>query len=531
MKKGLGAAIAATLVMFLVGASIPATVGAAQSSHPSEAFTISTMLRSGDPVVGGGTFSFCKDCEADVAGIHALNDSGQALISGFLAGDCSEAVFIASNRSGTQVANFCDTTAFGRFSLFARADINNAGQVALNMGPLVDNNIIDMLLLYSGGRLSQAVADGNQAPTGQTFGYFGFSEPSINNNGDLGFMACFQDSQGTLTGDGVFVYSAGELRKVAVTGDPSPTGGRFSLDLVPPPPAFVNDNGDVLFFAAAPNPVAPLGGFGMFLANADGITQKVQQGGDTMPNGSVIADNSLGDGTLNNKGHVAFSVALKGKPDGGIFLYQAGQTSTLLVAGQPTPIGGTFREKLLDLNDPVVKINDNDAIGVLAKVAGGSSPEAIFLASPKAIVKVAAVGDRLPTGEIIGGIDAFSLNNLGQVAFFAHFKDSEFDAIGLYLATPTTPLLNSIKAKGPTDNPKLIVEGQGFITNDSTILINGQPVATTYPAEFQQNGGTSTRLVSRDPQLAHLLPPGQSVQITVTNSLTALQSAPMTFGR
>jgi hypothetical protein len=532
MKKSFGAAIAAALIMFLGSAFIPNSAGAAQTSQASEAFTFSTMLRSGDPVVGGGSFSFCKLCEADVAGIHALNDAGQALISGFLSDDCSESVFIASNRTGTRIANFCDTTAFGRFSLFARADINDAGQVALNMGPEVGNNIIDMLLVYSEGQLNQAVADGEQAPTGDVFGYFGFSEPSINNNGDLGFTACFQDSQGTFTGDGVFVYSGGKLRKVAVTGDPSPTGGQLSLTFVPPTPAFVNDNGDVLFFAGAANPGAPLGGgTGMFLARADGTIEKVQLGGDEMPNGSRITNNSLGDGTLSNKGDVVFGVNLQGNPKIGIFLYQAGQTTTILASGQPTPIGGTFKQRFADDNDNVPKINDNDSVAVLAKVVGGSSPEAIFLASTKAIVKVAAVGDRLPTGEKIKGIDAFSLNNLGQVAFFAHFNDSEFDAIGLYLATPTTPALNAIQAKGPAESPKLIIEGQNFITNDSTILINGQPVATTYPTGFQQNGGTTTRLISQDPQLAQLLPPGQSVQITVTNSLTARQSTPMTYTR
>jgi hypothetical protein len=294
------------------------------------------------------------------------------------------------------------------------------------MGPQVGNNIVDMLLLYSGGQLSQAAVDGEQAPTTQdVFGDFGFSEPSINNNGNIGFTACLQNSQAVPVGDAVFVSSGGELRRVVVTGDPSPLGGQIAITLVPPPPAFVNDNGDVLFDAGQldPDPTVPER-FGMFLAKADGTIQKVQLGRDTMPNGSVIADNSLGDGTLNNKGDVAFGVVLEGKPQGGIFLYQAGQTSTILASGQPTPIGGTFKQRFADDNDSVPKINDNDSVAVLAKVVGGNSTEAIFLASPKAMVKVAAIGDRLPTGEKIKGIDAFSLNNLGQVAFFAHFNDS-----------------------------------------------------------------------------------------------------------
>ena len=64
----------------------------------------------------------------------------------------------------------------------------------------------------------------------------------------------------------------------------------------------------------------------------------------------------------------------------------------------------------------------------MTNVTGGNSPQAIFLASPKAVVKVVGIGDRLPTGEKIRSINSFSLNNLGQVAFFANGSASILNA-------------------------------------------------------------------------------------------------------
>ena len=51
--------------------------------------------------------------------------------------------------------------------------------------------------------------------------------------------------------------------------------------------------------------------FGLFLSTADGI-KKVELSKDTMPNGSKAADNSIGLGSLNNKGDVVFSIRLSG---------------------------------------------------------------------------------------------------------------------------------------------------------------------------------------------------------------------------
>ena len=137
----------------------------------------------------------------------------------------------------------------------------------------------------------------------------------------------------------------------------------------------------------------------------------------------------------------------------------------------------------------------------------------------------------MPSGERIQEISSFALNDVGQVAFFAYAKGGEQLPLGYYLATPVPPSIGSIRLKGGPANLRLIISGNGFITKDSIIQINGQAIETEYPAGFQQDGGTATRLVSRDPTLAQLLPVGQAVQITVSNPLTGTRSATVSFNR
>ena len=515
-----------TLALGLVLASaLTQSAGvAAQTAQPTTAFTISPVVKRGDPRMDGGTFFDFDFCDVRIAGEHGLNDLGQVVISGFV-GNCTTGVYVVSDRTGFPVADTCHATPFGRLALYAGANINNRGQVALNMGPAVNNTIVDMILLYSDGRLSKIVADGDQSPTGKLFGSCGFSLPSINDKGEIAFSACFQDNQG------VFVSSEGNLRKIAVGLDPSPVGGKFALALFPPPRVSMNDNGDVLFQAGQfDDATNEPGRFGLFLAAADGI-KKIELSGDTMPNGSRAADNSIGLGSLNNKGDVVFSLRLSGKPKSGMFLYSGGQLSTIILDRGPTPIGGTF-DRRSEIDDPTNKINDNGTVAFMTNVTDGTSPQAIFLASPKAIVKVVGIGDRLPTGEKIRSINSFSLNNLGQVAFFANGSASILNPkpLGVYLATPAAPSISSIKVKHKPAGLQLRVNGNAMIPGDTVIEINGIPVgAIDYPADSKQDGGFTTQVISRDPQLEQLMAEGQTVQVTVFNSLTNLRSAPVGF--
>src|SRR6266404_8510714 len=506
----------------------------AQTGPEMGPFVMSAVVTKGDPRSDGGTFFDCDFCDVKIAGEHGLNDLGQVVISGLRVGDCGFGVYVVSGRTGFRVADNCHASPFGRFSLFVGGNINNKGQVALNVGPEINSVIVDMILLYSDGRLNKVVAEGDESPIGTVFGgSCGFGLPSINNNGAIAFFTCSNpDSQGRVF-NGVLSYSGGAVQKAIKSGDSSPLGGLISLAFGNAEIVSINDNGDILFGAGQLDPdITVPERFGLFLATAEGI-KKVELSKDTMPNGSKAADNSIGLGSLNNKGDVVFGLLLSGNPKAGNFLYSGGQTSTIFLQGDPTPIGGTF-DLLSDIDDPTKKINDNGTVAIMANVTGGGSSQAIFMASPRAVLKVVAIGDRLPTGEKIRGINSFAMNNLGQVAFFAHGSDSILNPnpLGVFLATPNPPQITSIKLKQKKNAIQLRVNGTSMITNDTVIEINGVALdAIDYPRDFREDGGTITQVVSRDARLEQMLPSGQTVQVTVYNSLTNLRSAPVAFTR
>jgi hypothetical protein len=499
------------------------SIGAAQVGG----FTIIPILTRGEPAPDSGRFFDCDQCQAFLYGDHVLNDRGEVVLFSFVPGGFT-GLYLVSSTKRSRIVDFVHGIGDGQpVGLIGNASINNAGQVAVNAGPIVNNTVVDSLFVYDGGKLNKVASEGDKGPTGLTMGGCGFSEPSINDEGDLAFSTCLQDTLGNFAGDGVFTYSAGALHKIAAQGDRSPLGGTLAMVFGLPVVALTNNKGEVLFLAAQiEQDIAVPERDGLFLATSEGI-KKVELSKDIMPNGSPVADNSVGLGSLNNAGQVAFSLLLSGKPDSGVFLNTSAQTKTIILAGDPTPIGGTFRS-LLDPTDPEAfprpALNDNGAAAIQLRLKGGSSPEAIFLASPTTMLKVVGVGDRLPTGEKIREIATFSLNNLGQVAFFAYGQTGENLPLGVYLATPISPAISSVKIKNKPSGPQLFVNGQSFISNDSIIQINGQPVTTEYPADFREDGGTTTRLISRDPRLAQLLPVGQSVQMTVVNPLTARRS-------
>ncbi|HEU4389799.1 MAG TPA: choice-of-anchor tandem repeat NxxGxxAF-containing protein, partial [Blastocatellia bacterium] len=334
----------------------------AQSGSAPGGFVVTPIVRRGDPTSDDGRLFDRDDIDVFLIGDHPFNDAGQAVIWGGVA-DCSIGIYVVSNRTGVRLADVCRPAPFGRLSLFAGANINNEGQVAMNAGTTVNNRIVDMILLHSGGTFTKVAADGDVSPTGLVFGDCGFGVPIVNNRGDVAFSACLENALGNFAGNGVFVYSSGTWRKIAAEADPSPLGGVFALAFTPPPRVSINDNGDVLFGVGQIDPdITVPERFGLFLAMGNGVLKKVELSGDTMPGGSVIREDSIGLGVLNNRADVAFSILLKGTPDSGIFLYSGAQASRIMTAGERTPIGGTFRSLLDPQNpaeSPIPKLNDN----------------------------------------------------------------------------------------------------------------------------------------------------------------------------
>ena len=513
-----------------------ATVGILQwppaASGQSGGFTITPIVKRGEPSPDGGHFFGCDDCEGRINGSHAFNNRGDVALAADTEGACGDGRFLVlSGGSSVLLADLCHDTEFGKLGLLGLLNINDSGHVAIQTGVTVDNRLMVVLLLYSNGTLTKIVQEGDTSPIGAIFTGCGFGEPSINNKGDVAFFACSETKDGVFFGDGVYTYTGGEIRKVVVGLDPSPIGGTFALNFVPAQAVQMNDRGDVLFRAGVILDPFVNEKLGLFLKLQDTV-KVIEVDGDVMPAGGIVTPNTFGLGDLNSRGDVVFAVGLTGgQTDSGIFLSSADRISKIMLQGEPTPIGGNFFT-LSDSSFTLPRVNANGTVAFKIPIVGGNASSAIFLASPRAMVKVVAVGDQIPTGETIRVIDTFALNDLGQVAFFAYGKKDKTKPLGVYAATPQAPAINSIKLKRKSGLLELRVNGRAMITNDTTIEINGVPLgAIDYPSDFRQDGGFTKRVDSRDPRLEQLIPEGQTVQVTVFNSLTNLRSEALALTR
>jgi len=91
------------------------------------------------------------------------------------------------------------------------------------------------------------------------------------------------------------------------------------------------------------------------------------------------------------------------------------------------------------------------------------------------------------------------------------------------------PVITKIKLKKASG--KLVIDGTGFIPNDSILEIDAAPVTRLkYPSEFWLPNGETTRLMTKS-DMSGLLPKGVEVSITVFTPSSGKRSEPFMFTR
>ncbi|MGA1987803.1 MAG: choice-of-anchor tandem repeat NxxGxxAF-containing protein [Candidatus Sulfotelmatobacter sp.] len=178
--------------------------------------TITPIAVAGQAAPGGGTFNVFSQ--------YAINKSDQVAFISFLS-PSGEGLYLASGGTITKIIATGDTFSDG--SAFAFPDgvsINESGQVAFGG---VNNNgseKFEGLFQYSGGQYNVILSTGTTMPDGSTLN-FPFAV-SINNAGQIAFGS--STIVGTSTGLGTYIFSAGNLTEVAVSGESAPNGDVFS---------------------------------------------------------------------------------------------------------------------------------------------------------------------------------------------------------------------------------------------------------------------------------------------------------------
>lgn len=280
---------------------------------------------------------------------------------------------------------------------------------------------------------------GEAVPEGGTLASISFADgATISPSGQIAFVSRIN---GVERNQGVFVAGKDGLIPIVIgcgggggsgdpgsgCGDPSPIGGTFSgvFPGTPPSAPPINQIGDVLFLADIDGGNSPRG---LFLYQADtGDIRKVVAVGDPSPLGGAFS--SIGPGSLNNLRQVVFLALTGSSTDGNLFLWDDGAVSKVAAAGDPAPGGGSFwaigteRIGFVDgttmPTGPLGAINDVGLISFRGYVTGGEALAGIFRSDGKTHEWYVRLGDPTPMGGTYADFAAPSLNNAGQVAFFA----------------------------------------------------------------------------------------------------------------
>jgi hypothetical protein len=289
-------------------------------------------------------------------------------------------------------------------------------------------------------------AHGQVAPNtnGGTLNPLAFANPTTVNA--AGRVAFNSQVDGSDRNQGVFVAdSDGSISAIAIgcgglggggdttsmCGDASPIGGHFggffSENTVFTPD--INDAGDVLFFCDVNGGDSRRA---LFLYQAaSGQIVKVAAVGDPSPIGDTFG--AVGPGSINNNGKVVFLASQVGETvDSNLFMWDNGVVTKIAALGDPAPEGGTFSglgTESFGFQDgtsiptgPVPDINDSDQIAFRAIVSGGITERGIVVRTGQVDEWYVKVPDPTPIGGTYFDMQAASINNAGQIAFFSDYR-------------------------------------------------------------------------------------------------------------
>jgi len=287
---------------------------------------------------------------------------------------------------------------------------------------------------------------GQVAPNtnGGTLNPVAFANPTtVNASGRVAFNS---QVDGSDRNQGVFVADAdGTISAIAIgcgglggsgdttsmCGDVSPIGGHFGgffFGTVFTPD--INDAGDVLFICDVNGGDSRRA---LFLYQAaSGQIIKVAAVDDPSPIGGTFG--AVGPGSLNNDGKVVFLASPVGDISSDLFMWDNGTVTKVAARGDPAPEGGTFSflgTESFGFQDgtnipvgPVPDINDVDQIAFRAIVSGGITGRGIVVRTNQVDEWYVKVPDPTPIGGTYLDMQAASINNAGQIAFFADYDPS-----------------------------------------------------------------------------------------------------------
>jgi hypothetical protein len=298
---------------------------------------------------------------------------------------------------------------FDRFDVTSQpivAPVNARGQVAF-YATVLRAPAREGIFLAEAGHVTKVAAFGDSVPGGGTLAEFGAHPlPSLNIVGHVAFGAQIAGGRAT---EGVFLSGADRLRAFALAGDDAPgvpAGVLVGFDA----PA-LNDNDELAFVASVRRGRDLLDV--LYFWNGQRLQRLVAEGDRLLRIGGTM--DKIGEPALNNSGVIAFPAAIfKGPALGGIFVTGARDLRLLVGAGDRAPSGAMilrFSER--------VAIDDEDGVAFGTYLGkDGVTREAVLRAGPEGLAEIAVEGALAPGGGRYAGFGPWPTAAPGGVTAF-----------------------------------------------------------------------------------------------------------------
>jgi hypothetical protein len=242
-----------------------------------------------------------------------------------------------------------------------------------------------------------------------------FSNPSVNSQGTIAFIASYVDPDGR----GLFLWENGQLKIIARSGQKIAANEKivFSEHYYP---SRINERGEIAFLCRVGV------GAGIFVARPSGIEMLAIDGRPSPVKGADFLGFGNRTPTINDKGEVVY-VGYYGGPKAGRALFMKGVGPARLVVST-NDVNSKF--KFTDFQDP--DINNNGEVAFVGRLEGRQY--GIFVKKARGVEAVAVTGE-LPSGMEEGAeynnfAQGPSINDRGEVVFYAQLKNNR---IGLFI--------------------------------------------------------------------------------------------------
>ena len=406
-----GVAVAALWTAVLwVAPSTPSTAPAQPSLRvaarptavpPSDTGALRAIVRSGEAAPGGGRFD-----RFDVASqpiVAPVNARGQvAFYATVLRSPAREGIFLAEAGQVTKLAALGDSLPGGgtlaELGAHPLPSLNVAGHAAF-VAQIAGGRATEGVFLAGGDGLKTIALAGDDAPGVPAGVLVGFDAPALNNNDELAFVANVRRGRDML--DVLYFWNGRRLQRLVAEGDRLLRSGGTMAKIGGP----ALNNSGVIAFPAAIFKGPALGG--IFVAGTRDLRLLVGAG-DRAPSGAAILRFSERL-AIDDEGAIAFGAYLG---DGGntreaVLRTESEGLTEVAAEGAAAPGGGRYAGF-----GPWPTVAPGGVTAFIAALDGGSGPLAAFAGTVGDVRRVAAMGETLPQGELIG---RFALNSVAVV--------------------------------------------------------------------------------------------------------------------